>query len=140
MSFRLLIDECLSPELVQMAVDAGYGESTCVRDRGRLGVPDWELMVFVVNGDFTLVTQNARDFRGVGPEEPGGLHASEPIHAGLICLNSVQSLDIDRQRRLFKYALAELVTLPDLVNQALEIFEDENGEVTSVVYELPAQL
>lgn len=34
---KLLIDECLSPELVQMAVDAGHGESTCVRNRGWVG-------------------------------------------------------------------------------------------------------
>lgn len=36
MSFRLLIDECLSPELVDLAVEAGYVESTCARDRGLL--------------------------------------------------------------------------------------------------------
>ena len=35
---RLLIDECLSPELVQLAIDAGHVESSCVRDRGRLGL------------------------------------------------------------------------------------------------------
>ena len=34
MSFRLLIDECLSPELVDVAVAAGYVETTCARDRG----------------------------------------------------------------------------------------------------------
>ncbi len=30
MTFRFLIDECLSPELVQLAVAAGHLESTCV--------------------------------------------------------------------------------------------------------------
>ncbi len=44
MSFRLLIDECLSPELVDVAVAAGYVESTCARDRGPLAKKDWELM------------------------------------------------------------------------------------------------
>jgi hypothetical protein len=33
MSFRLLIDECLSPELVALAIAAGHVESTCARDR-----------------------------------------------------------------------------------------------------------
>jgi DNA-binding GntR family transcriptional regulator len=42
---RLLIDECLSPELVQLAIDAGHVESSCVRDRGRLGLKDWELEI-----------------------------------------------------------------------------------------------
>jgi predicted nuclease of predicted toxin-antitoxin system len=82
MSFRLLIDECLSPELVEAAVATGHVESTCARDRGLLAVKDWELMTFVLSGDFTLVTHNARDFRGTGATDPGGLHAVQPIHAG----------------------------------------------------------
>lgn len=41
MKFRFLVDECLSPELVQMAVKAGHVESTCVRDRGLSGTKDW---------------------------------------------------------------------------------------------------
>ena len=69
MSHRLLIDECLSPELVQLAIDAGFFESTCVRDRGLLHRKDWELMAYVVAADFTLVTHNARDFRGMGAEK-----------------------------------------------------------------------
>lgn len=35
MSLRLLIDECLSPDLVDLAIDAGHVESTCLRDRGQ---------------------------------------------------------------------------------------------------------
>jgi Domain of unknown function (DUF5615) len=45
---RLLIDECLSPELAQLAIEAGHVESTSVRDRGRLGLKDWELMEYVI--------------------------------------------------------------------------------------------
>ena len=41
MSFRLLVDECLPPELVGMAIAAGYVESTCARDRGLLAKKDW---------------------------------------------------------------------------------------------------
>lgn len=73
MSFHLWIDECLSPELVELAVAAGHVESTCSRDRGRLGISDWELLAHVIGGNFTLVTHNARDLRGKGPERPGGL-------------------------------------------------------------------
>lgn len=65
---RLLIDECLSPELVQLAIDSGHVESTCVRDRGRLGLKDWELMEYVIEEDFILVTRNAQDFRGAGAD------------------------------------------------------------------------
>lgn len=137
MSFRLLIDECLSPELVDVAVAAGYVESTCARDRGLLARKDWELITFVVSGDFTLVTHNARDFRGTGATDPGGLHAAQPMHAGLICLNSVHPMDLERQHDLFRAALDQLAVLPDLVNQALEVFEDTDGSVSVAVYEIP---
>jgi len=69
---RLLIDECLSPELVQLAIAAGHVESTCVRDRGRLGLKGWELMAYVIEEDFILVTRNAQDFRVLAS-------ASQPI-------------------------------------------------------------
>ena len=138
MSFKLLIDECLTPELVQLAVAAGHAESTCLRDRGLLGEKDWELMVFVTTNDYTLVTNNAYDFRGEGVDDPGGLHAEEPIHAGLVCLGAANAMDVDKQCELFNFALATLATLPDLINQALEVYEDEHGEVSVQIYEISA--
>ena len=47
--------ECLSPDLVDLAVAAGHVESTCLRDRGLLGTQDWTLMKHVLAEDFTLV-------------------------------------------------------------------------------------
>ena len=105
---RLLIDECLSPELIQLAIAAGHVESTCVRDRGRLGLKDWELMAYVIEEDFILVTRNAQDFRGAGQAGPGGLHAAVEVHAGLVCLDSALELDLDVQQELFQHALATL--------------------------------
>jgi len=137
MTIRLLFDECLSPELVEMAVAAGYVESTCVRDRGWSGTKDWKLVERAVAGDFTLVTHNAVDFRGRGTGRPGGQHARQPIHAGLICLNSVFPMDLDRQRDLFQLVLDELRGIGDLVNQALEVFELEDGSIELVIYEIP---
>ncbi|WP_395641437.1 DUF5615 family PIN-like protein [Rudaea sp.] len=137
MNFKLLIDECLSPELVDLAVAAGYVESTCVRNMGWQGKKDWELITLVVAGDYSFVTLNSIDFRGAGPVKLGGEHAKQPIHAGLICLNSELPMSIDRQRDLFQIALDELSGMQDLVNQALEVFEDENGQVTAIVYEIP---
>lgn len=134
---RLLIDECLSPELVQLAIDAGHIESTCLRDRGRLGLKDWELMEYVLREDMTLVTLNAIDFRGNAPENPSGLHAAAEIHPGLVCLGSARTLDLDAQQALFKHALAELVALPDLVNQALEVWENEDGSISITLYGIP---
>ena len=56
MRLRFLINECLSPELVQLAVNAGHLEPTCVRDCGLSGIKDWKLIEHVVARDFTLVT------------------------------------------------------------------------------------
>lgn len=137
MTFRFLIDECLSPELAQIAVEAGHLESTCVRDRGLAGTKDWQLIEVVVAGDFTLVTHNAVDFRGGGPGRLGGQHARQPIHAGLVCLGSIWPLDLNRQRALFQIALDELVSTDDLVNQALEVFEGEDGGVEVIIYDIP---
>jgi hypothetical protein len=137
MTFRLLIDECLSPELVHMAVAAGHVESTCVRNRGWAGSKDWQLIEYVVANDYTLVTHNSVDFRGHGSGNLGGEHAKQPIHAGLVCLNSALVMDLDRQLDLFQLVLRELSNMKDLVNQALEVFESEDGSVELVIYEIP---
>jgi hypothetical protein len=137
MTVRLLIDECLSPELVKMAIDAGYVESTCVRDRGWAGTKDWELIKHVVDGDYTLVTNNSVDFRGSGPGSLGGHHARQAIHAGLICLNAENGLDLQLQLDLFKIALEELAEQGDLVNKALEVSELANKDVQLTVYPIP---
>jgi hypothetical protein len=108
-----------------------------VRDRGWSDIKDWELVVLAVEGDYTLVTHNAVDFRGGGPGRLDGQHAKQPIHAGLVCLNSVFVMDLERQRDLFALALAELARQGDLVNQAREVFELEDGSVEIVVYDIP---
>lgn len=137
MTFRLLIDECLSPELVQLAVAAGHAESTCVRNRGWAGTKDWQLIEYVVANDYTLVTHNSVDFRGQGPGNLGGEHAKQPIHAGLVCLNSALVMDLERQLDLFQLVLRELASMDDLVNQALEVFESEYGAVELEIYDIP---
>jgi hypothetical protein len=134
---RLLIDECLSPELAQLAIDAGHVESTSVRDHGRLGLKDWELMEYVIEEDFILVTRNAQDFRGAGKANPGGLHASAEVHAGLNCLDSALEMDLDLQQELFGHALNMLAELPDLINQALEVYENEDELISVNTYDIP---
>lgn len=108
MTLKLLIDECLSPSLVEQAQATGYPESTCVLHRGWAGCKDWTLIGHVIEHDFTLVTHNARDFRGAEPEAQGGLHATQAIHAGLICLTTALPMDLQRQQDLFGIALAEI--------------------------------
>jgi len=139
MTFKFLIDECLSPALVRQALDGGHVGSTCVRDRGLAGTKDWRLVEFVVAEDFTLVTHNSVDFRGKGARDRGGHYGGLEIHAGLVCLNSVHVMTIPRQRRLFQHALEVLAERTDLVNASLEVFEDDDGRSTVQIdlYDIP---
>ena len=95
-------------------------------------------MPLVIAGDFTLVTNNSKDFRGKAPGQRGGLHAKEEIHAGLVCLNTELGMDIDKQRQLFEIALEEIAGVADLVNQALEVTEREDESIEVVFYAIPA--
>lgn len=54
-----------------------------------------------------------------------------------VCLNSHFPMDLLRQRNLFGYALEKLEVQDDLINHAIEVFEDESGKVTVAVYEIP---
>ncbi|MGE4242456.1 DUF5615 family PIN-like protein [Ramlibacter sp.] len=137
MSFKFLIDECLSPELVEAAVLRGHYESTCVRNRGWCGLKDHELIRHVVAEDLTLVTCNSIDFRGQGPGKLAGEHARLDVHAGLVCLNSESGLDLDLQIELFGIALDILDVEPDLINRALDLFHREDGQIDFDLYDIP---
>ena len=141
MALKFLIDECLSPALVRIAHEFGHHGSTSVRDRGLSGAKDHQLIRFVVEHDFTLVTCNSVDFRGNSPAKPGGEYARQPLHAGLICLNAFLPLDLDLQRGLFRIAMEVLeAEQAPMINQALEIFLDRRDTVEWVLYDIPSPL
>jgi Domain of unknown function (DUF5615) len=135
---KLLIDECLSPELAKLAQSKGHGESSHVVWLKKSGWMDWQLKSVILDGDWTFVTNNAIDFRGPD-SKPGskGQYADVEIHAGLICLGAPSGMDLDVQLRLFKEALKE-VRDGDLVNQVLEVFLTEDNEHRVLRYTLPS--
>ena len=122
---NFLIDECLHTSLVEVAVERGH-EATHVNYRGLSGVQDWNLMAPIREGDFTSVTNNAKDFRR--------LYAQAEIHAGLVIL--IPNVPPTEQRMLFDAALDDLAAVPGLVNEALEVSVVE-GEIEITRYELP---
>jgi hypothetical protein len=136
---KLLIDECLSPELAKLAQSRGYGEASHVVWLKKSGWKDWSLKSFIIDGDWTFVTKNSVDFRGP-TSRPGskGQYADVAIHAGLICLNGPQSMDLDLQLELFEQALDELASA-DLVNQVLEITLGEDEKIHVLRYALPQE-
>jgi predicted nuclease of predicted toxin-antitoxin system len=135
---KFLIDECLSPKLVKLAQDKGYGESTHVTWRKLAGKKDWELKPIILDGDWTFVTRNSVDFRGPSAS-PGsrGQYADVVIHAGLTCLNGPEGMKVDVQLELFGQALEDLAAEGDLINQVLEITLEENQELRILRYSLP---
>lgn len=68
-------------------------------------------MAPVQEGDFTFVTNNAKDFRC--------LYAQQEIHADLVIL--IPNVPPAEQRELFDAALDELAEAPGLINEALEV-------------------
>jgi predicted nuclease of predicted toxin-antitoxin system len=87
---RFLIDECLSIDLVTVAVESGH-EAQHVAHVGRAGWKDWNVVRYAGDGDFVLVTNNASDFRQ--------LYAAQPLHAGLVILIPAVSRVV--QQKLF---------------------------------------
>jgi hypothetical protein len=135
---KLLIDECLSPELAKLAQALGHGESSHVVWLNKAGWKDWQLKLVILDGDWTFVTRNAIDFRGPDAKcGARGQYADVQIHAGLICLDAAGDMDLDVQLTLFEEALKE-VGDSDLVNQVLEIYLSEEGDIHVLRYKLPS--
>jgi len=123
-----------------MARKRGHGESSHVVWIGRQGIKDWNLLEVVLDGDWTLVTRNAYDFRGrAAAPGTGGQYQRAKLHAGLICLNGPEGMDLDMQRDLFEAALDEIDRDGDLVNTVLELTLEitESDEVIINRYALP---
>jgi predicted nuclease of predicted toxin-antitoxin system len=136
---KLLIDECLSEELTKLAQRRGHAEASHIAWIGKRGWKDWKLKSIILANDWTFVTKNSIDFRGLS-DAPGskGQYSDVTLHAGLICLNGPVGMDLDLQRELFATALDELDRDNDLVNQVLEITLTDLGEEIEVLrYKLP---
>ena len=136
---KLLIDECLSPDLVAVAVSSGHPESSHVVWLGKASWKDWELKTFILENDWTFVTRNSVDFRGP-MDRPGskGQYADVSLHAGLICINGPVGMDAELQSELLEIALEELGPGGELINGVLDVsLYDLDGEVEVVRYDLP---
>lgn len=122
---RFLIDENLSVGLPAVAHEAGY-EATHVNHLGLQSRKDWHLLDTVRDGDWTLVTNNAMEFKG--------RYAREAVHAGLVLL--VPNVRREKQIELFRAVLAEIATDADLINKVIEVDYD-GDEIGTRRYEWP---
>jgi hypothetical protein len=107
---RFLVDENLTPYLVELARDQGY-EAMAVRDIGLLNAKDWTLLKKIRDEDWTLVTNNVVEFRK--------RYARKAVlHAGVVFLVGVDA-GREIQRSAFAAALDEIDSGGDLMNQEL---------------------
>jgi predicted nuclease of predicted toxin-antitoxin system len=120
---RFLIDENLSTTLAGAAHEAGH-EAYHVVHLGMAGDKDHVVLAKALELDAIIVTNNARDFRG--------LVGHVDLHPGLIIV--LPCVAIRRQNALFAIAVKHLEGRSDLINKVLEV--DEPGSVTE--YEMPA--
>ena len=124
---KFLIDECLSPTLVDLAWSAGHWESAHVTRRGMTSWEDHRLMRVIIAEDWTMVTQNGDDFRPrPGSSSLAPCYVGQPLHAGLICLNLPGNTDWEDQMNYFRHALDRIAAekLTDLVNKIIEVDPD----------------
>jgi predicted nuclease of predicted toxin-antitoxin system len=109
---KLLIDENLSPSLARIAAERG-DQAAHLRDVGLLRAKDWALLRFVLDHDWTLVTNNVEEFRR-------RYQQAAPVHAGLVCLEAV-ALGRAIQQTAFSHVLDELDDDGDMVNQEMVV-------------------
>ncbi len=137
---KLLIDECLSVTLAQMAEEAGHLGSAHVTHRSMAGWKDHRLMKAIIGDDWTLVTRNSDDFRPrSGSTSQAPCYIGQALHAGLICLNLPAGSGRADQQDYFKEALDYIGNPGDLVNKVLEVDPDptRTGQVVVRLYHFP---
>lgn len=125
-AFRFLIDENLSPALVEPARERGF-EAMHVNHLGLRTETDWDLLKIIADQDWVLVTNNSIEFRG--------RYREIELHPGIIfLLPAVRRAD---QVRLFQAALDHVQVHADMVNRALDVTFDQDRRGIVAPYDLP---
>ncbi len=123
---RFLIDENLSPALVEPARERGF-EAMHVNHLGLRTETDWDLLKLIAEQDWVLVTNNAIEFRG--------RYRGIELHPGVVFL--LPSVRRAEQLRLFEAALDHVGIDGDMVNRALDVAFDLNQAIVVTAYDLP---
>ena len=127
---KFLIDECLSPNLADMALDRGFPDSAHVNGIGLRSQPDSVLVRHAIDAGYVLVTNNSADFTE--------LMRHEPHHPGLICIDVAPGLiNLSLQERLFELVL-EKIAGQDLRGKVVEIRHTAARKDRFSIYPPPA--
>lgn len=117
--YRFLFDECLSPDLAQLAHSLGF-EAFHVRDLQRLGSSDPSLALLAIERDSVFVTNNRIDFSQI--------YRKLELHPGLVII--LPSTGVPTQERLFATFIEALPGLGDITNMLIEI--DLSGAIVAL--------
>jgi len=122
---RFLIDECLSPKLVDIANGEFHFFATTVRWWGKppYGHKSWkdpDIVEKLAAEPFVLVTNNRRDFVGKYYKS-GGLD----VHDGLVII--LEKTDLSAEIELFRTVMRHIITMKNTVNKLIEI--DKSGAI-----------
>lgn len=113
---KLLLDEQLSPSVAQRLRNFESIDVVHIRDRGRLGSTDREVLEFAFEDDRILVTGNVGDFLR--------LARAREIHCGIVflldgALSRAQQADL--LRTVCSVLAAEFASGRDMVNRILRV-------------------
>jgi hypothetical protein len=133
---RFLIDDCLSFELVKLAHDRGYLESTHVVWRKLAATKDWDLKPIFLAGDWTFVTMNSNDFRGPAsnPGSRGNMLMLRSTQGRFASMHLVREWISTCNSSFLRELPEELTAGGDLINQVLEITLGDNDESAQKIY------
>lgn len=120
---ELLLDENLSPRVAIWLRGDGH-DVVHLRERGRLGISDPEVMELAFGEDRVLVTANVGDFRK--------LAGARDVHCGLVLVLDGGLLR-DEQLEVLRRVIVALDREAEMVNRALTVSLDGGF----VVEELP---
>ncbi len=119
---KFLVDECLSPALVETANARGF-EAYHVVYRGWEGLKDGQLLKHLMDEELILVTNNRDDFEA--------LVSNVELHPGLVVI--LDNVRREHQMTLFAAALDTIGVMASLINKVAEVASDGSLEI----YDLP---
>jgi predicted nuclease of predicted toxin-antitoxin system len=124
---KFFVDECLSPAAARRLNELGF-DAFHPLDVGRRGELDHTVLRRCVDEDRILITENARDFRG--------LVGRVDVHPGLVIIPSISRAGTLRLLEAVLHFLAQQADPRDyMFNRVVEVSED--GAIAA--YLLPVQ-
>jgi len=117
---KFLIDEDLSPSVARYLCENLFIDAVAVRDRGMLGVQDYQILKYALEEERILVTANVYDFERFA--------RSYEVHADIIFICNGVLLRVEQiavVEKAINAILSELESGQDMVNRVLYVEIDQ---------------